>query len=99
MCDVSVAAITDMALVDIFECFDDKLAEQLLAVNDCNKARGFSSLSGELVWLYNQFKLQKSIKYQKKIHTLIVETSCNDTGASPPPTAISVCDGGISASS
>lgn len=46
MWDVSVAAITDMALVDILECFDDKLAEQLLAVIDCIRAKGFSSLSG-----------------------------------------------------
>lgn len=45
-CEVRVAAITDMALVDILECFDDKLAEQLLAVIDCNRTNGFSSLSG-----------------------------------------------------
>lgn len=49
MWDVSVAAITDIALVDILECLEDKLAEQLLAVIDCIKARGFSSLSGVLL--------------------------------------------------
>lgn len=34
--------------------------------------------------------------YTKRNLTFNVETSCNDTGASPPPTAISVCEGGIS---
>jgi hypothetical protein len=38
--------MTDMALVDILECFDDILAEQLLAVMDCISANGFSSFSG-----------------------------------------------------
>lgn len=33
-CEVKVAAITDIALVDILECLDDKLAEQLLPVID-----------------------------------------------------------------
>jgi hypothetical protein len=41
--------MTDMALVDILECFDDILAEQLLAVMDCISANGFSSFSG-VVW-------------------------------------------------